>query len=68
MAKKIPYVDPELCAGYEICVGVCPNVFHMNEKSGKAEAYNPEGDTEENIQAAMDACPAHAIRWIEQGQ
>ncbi len=61
---KIPYVDPELCAGYEVCVGICPGVFRMNEEN-KAEAYNPEGDTEEQIQAAIDACPAHAIKWVE---
>ncbi len=60
-AKK-PVVDEGACIGCMACVNVCPNVFQMND-NGKAEAYNPTGDTEQNIQSAIDSCPTQAISW-----
>lgn len=61
-AKKVPVVDEGACIGCMACVNVCPNVFQMND-NGKAEAYNPTGDTGQNIQSAIDSCPTQAISW-----
>ena len=38
------------------CPIICPNVFRMNDEN-KAEVFNETGDTEENIQSGIDACP-----------
>jgi ferredoxin len=59
---KIPVVDDNACIGCTACVGVCPGVFRMNAQN-KSEAYNAQGDTEENIQHAIDVCPVQAISW-----
>ncbi len=64
MAKK-PWVDQEECISCELCVNNCPDVFRINDE-GKAECYNAEGASEEDIQDnAIDACPVSCIHWQE---
>lgn len=62
--KKEVYVDEPICIGCTLCTQICPNVFEMND-DGKSYAKNPEADTEENIQQAVDACPVSCIKWKE---
>ena len=62
--SKEPYVDPDLCTGCELCVDTCSNVFKMTD-DGVAEVYDSSGDSEENIQDAIDNCPSEAISWKE---
>jgi ferredoxin len=59
---KIPVVDKNTCIGCGSCVALCPKVFRLGS-DGKAEVYKPNGDTESNIQKAIDACPVGAIKW-----
>ena len=61
---KEPVVDPDECTACELCVDTCPNVFKMND-DGIAEVFNPAGDSEDNIQQAIDDCPSSAISWKE---
>ncbi len=61
MHKK-PVVDQEVCISCGLCVGICPGVFHFG-RVGKSEAYDPNGDTESQIQTAIDGCPVQAISW-----
>jgi len=61
MSDKKPVVNSNQCIGSELCVEICPKVFEM--KGGKSSVHNPSGDSEENIQEAIDACPAGAIEW-----
>ncbi len=61
MAKK-PYVDQETCISCELCTSIAPGVFRMNADN-LAEVYDPEGDSEETIQEAIDNCPVNCIRW-----
>jgi len=63
MAKK-PWVDKEQCISCELCVNSCPGVFRIGS-DGKSECFDPNGDTEENIQAAIDICPTSCIDWQE---
>ena len=61
-SAKVPYVDETTCTGCAICAQICPKVFEMLH-SGKYQAVNPEGDSEEKIQEAMDSCPVDCISW-----
>jgi len=59
-----PIIDKEKCIGCGTCPAICPNVFRLTD-DGKAEVTDPNGDTIENIQMAIDACPTQAISMIE---
>jgi len=59
MALKI---DKNKCIGCGSCVSLCPKVFQL-DKDGKAKVKNEKGDSKENIQRAIDACPAGAISY-----
>lgn len=61
MSKKV-WVDKEQCIGCELCVNTCPGVFRL-DADGKSECYDPTGDSEENIQMAIDMCPVSCIQW-----
>lgn len=63
MTKSL-IVDPDTCTGCELCVDTCPDVFKMNSDA-IAEVFNPEGDSKDNIQQAIDDCPSSAISWKE---
>ena len=55
---KVPYVDPDLCTGCELCVDTCPDVFKMNDE-GLAEVSDPTGDSEERKAAPNFQNPRH---------
>ncbi len=61
---KVPYVDKEACISCGLCVDTVPAVFRFDDEM-KAEVFDPDGDTEEAIQGAIDACPAACIAWME---
>ena len=55
-------VDRNACIGCETCVGVCPEVFSMDDE-GISVAIDEEIDTDilELAEEAMDDCPVGAI-------
>jgi ferredoxin len=58
-----PWIDQEACIGCELCVTNVPQVFRLAEH-GKAEVFDPGGETEETIQLeAVDICPVSCIYW-----
>lgn len=62
MAKEI-WIDEDACISCGLCINNLPDVFRYNAE-GKAECFDPEGATEEEIQRdAIDACPASCIHW-----
>lgn len=61
MAGK-PYVDKDVCISCHLCADSLPEVFRMDDND-LAEVYDPEGASEEQIQATMDACPVNCIHW-----
>ncbi|WP_027356957.1 ferredoxin [Desulfofundulus thermocisternus] len=63
---KIPYIESEECLACGSCVDVCPDVFQMNKTLGFAEVVNPQGAGEDEIQEAIDMCPAQCIHWKEE--
>ncbi|NIM46357.1 MAG: ferredoxin [Nitrososphaeria archaeon] len=61
---KKPRVDRSICEGYQVCVGIAPDVFDINEE-GKAYVKDPQGADEKTIEEAIMGCPTQAISWEE---
>lgn len=55
-------VDPELCAGFGICTGICPDVFELHD-DGYATVLVGEvpPELEDLVRRAASQCPAQAI-------
>ncbi len=55
-------VDTDLCAGFGVCVGLCPEVFEIHD-DGYAVVLVSEvpPEFEEAVDMAVSRCPAHAI-------
>ena len=56
------FVDRDSCIGCEACVGICPEVFSMDDE-GKSVAIDGElaADLVESAEEAMECCPVSAI-------
>jgi ferredoxin len=62
---RIPAVDQDECISCGLCVANVARVFRFAD-NGKAECYDPNGATEEEIQGnAIDICPVSCIQWQE---
>ena len=55
-------VDTEVCAGFGICVGICPEVFELHA-DGYATVLVSDvpPELEDLVRRAADRCPARAI-------
>lgn len=55
-------IDPEVCAGFGICVGITPEVFELHD-DGYATVLVGEvpPELEELVLRAVDQCPSRAI-------
>lgn len=56
------HVDTDLCAGFGICVGICPEVFELHD-DGYATVLVGEvpPELEDLVCRAASQCPAQAI-------
>lgn len=59
MGLKIK-IDRETCIGASACIAAAGKTFALDEQ-GKSTVINPNGDGEEAIRQAADACPTMAI-------
>lgn len=59
-------VDPVKCIGCATCVGIADKSFRIDDKTQKAVAINPPGDSEERVKMAIESCPAEAITQIDE--
>jgi len=55
-------VDADICAGFGVCLGLCPEVFELHD-DGYAVVLVAEVPAEhaEAVRAAVSQCPANAI-------
>ena len=55
--SREPFVDQDMCISCGICVSNLPDVFRFGD-NGKAECFDPDGASEEDIQhQAFVDCP-----------
>ena len=59
---RVPFIDPDLCTGCELCVETAPDSFQM--EGDVATVIGEGGAPEEEIQEAIDNCPVEAINWL----
>ena len=57
-------VVKEECTACNLCVETVPGVFRADADQ-LAEVYDVSGASEEEIQEAIDSCPAQCIKWKE---
>lgn len=62
------HVDQERCIGAGECILLAPEVFGLNEESGKAELLNADeavsSELLEDIEEAVEYCPVGAITLL----
>jgi ferredoxin len=59
-------VDPDLCEGYALCVGLLPDVFEMGEDLPVKVVADPvDPALRSKLQEAVKQCPRAAIRLEE---
>jgi ferredoxin len=60
-------VDQSVCREYANCIIEAPDVFDLDEESGKVVALIVEPDPAQydEVRAAAAACPVHAITLTE---
>lgn len=60
-------VDQGTCAGFSVCLGLCPDVFELHDDGYavvKVGEVPPEH--EEAVRTAVSQCPSSAISIIEE--
>jgi len=65
VGRKV-YIDEEECVGCGTCEELCPEIFELDEETGKAKDIESEVEDEDCVQEAMDTCPAECIHWEEE--
>lgn len=62
---KLPQVNQTTCIGCGTCAALAPKTFVVKD-DGKSHVLEPSGNSEQEIQGAIDSCPVGAISWREQ--
>jgi len=61
-SSRVPVINKELCIGCGLCTTIARATFELGA-DGKAAVKDPHGDSEAEVQEAINSCPASAIRW-----
>ena len=59
---KRPVVELSDCIRCDVCVGVCPAAFRMND-AGYIEVVDLNAYPEAEVDEAIKNCPADCIHW-----
>ncbi len=54
-------VDRDSCAGCELCIDVCPEVFEMDDDLARAKVEEVPAEYEDAVKEAAEDCPVEAI-------
>jgi ferredoxin len=63
--NRAVFVDELTCIGCKQCVWCAPATFRIEDTYGRSRVFAQWVDTEDDMQAAMDACPVSCIHWVE---
>lgn len=63
--SRAVFVDELTCIGCKQCVWCAPATFRIEDTYGRSRVFAQWLDTEDDLQAAMDACPVSCIHWVE---
>lgn len=63
--SRAVFVDEVTCIGCKQCVWCAPATFRMEDAFGRSRVFGQWLDTEEDLQAAMSACPVSCIHWVD---
>ncbi len=58
-------IDNESCIECGACADLCPEIFEMDERTGKARVIVFETERTDCIDEAISLCPAECITWLE---
>jgi len=62
------FVDEFTCIGCKQCVWQAPATFRMNDDYGRSRVFAQWLNSEDEIEAAINACPVDCIHWVEREQ
>jgi len=54
-------IDTYLCNGCATCIEICPDVFRLDDTTGKAELISPEPAITDAVYQAAAFCPEKCI-------
>lgn len=57
-------VDPLLCEAHALCIELAPAVFDLGDDIAECDE-SPDPAHDEEIDAAIAACPRQAISWVD---
>ena len=57
-------VDPLLCEAHALCIELAPAVFDLGDDIAECDD-SPDPAHDEEIDAAIAACPRQAISWVD---
>ena len=56
------HVDAHVCAGFGVCVGICPEVFELHDDGYAIVRVSAvPAEHEDAVRQAVNECPARAI-------
>jgi ferredoxin len=62
------HVDSGVCAGFSVCLGLCPEVFELHEHGyAVVRVGEVPPELENAVRAAVSQCPSGAISIEESG-
>ena len=63
------HVNPQVCAGFGVCLGLCPEVFELHD-DGYAIVMVSEvpSELEDAVRQAVSQCPSGAISLSDDPQ
>ncbi|MBE9127644.1 MULTISPECIES: ferredoxin [unclassified Coleofasciculus] len=65
LRQKGVYVDEITCIGCKHCAHVARNTFYIEPDYGRSRVTRQDGDSEDQIQEAIDTCPVDCIHWVD---
>jgi ferredoxin len=63
------HVNPQVCAGFGVCLGLCPEVFALHEDGyAVVRVSDVPPELEDAVRRAVSQCPSGAISLTDEPQ